>query len=60
MPDITMCKGDGCPLKLDCYRFRATPSQYRQSYFVTPPIKEDGTCSHQMPMSKFREEWADE
>lgn len=35
-PDITMCKGGGCTLKEDCYRFKATPSEY-QSYFATPP-----------------------
>jgi hypothetical protein len=43
MPDIAMCKGTDCPLKNECYRFLATPSEYRQSYFVTPPI-EDGKC----------------
>ena len=43
MPDIAMCKGTDCPLKNECYRFLATPSEYRQSYFVPPPIK-DGVC----------------
>ncbi len=43
MPDIAMCKGTDCPLKNECYRFLATPSEYRQSYFVTPPI-EDEKC----------------
>jgi hypothetical protein len=42
MPDITMCKGTGCPVKDECYRFTASPSDY-QSYFVDPPIK-DGKC----------------
>lgn len=41
MPDITMCEGTGCPLKDDCYRFKAKPSEYRQSYFINPPNKGD-------------------
>jgi hypothetical protein len=42
MADITMCTGDGCPLKENCYRFTAEKSE-RQSYFFTPPF--DGkTC----------------
>ena len=40
MPDITMCPGKDCPLKERCYRFRATPTPWRQSYFVAPPFKE--------------------
>lgn len=43
MPDITMCEGTGCPRKESCHRFAAKPSEY-QSYFVTPPVKEDGKC----------------
>ena len=43
MPDITMCKGTDCPQKENCYRFTATPSEYWQSYFIDPPIK-DGKC----------------
>jgi len=42
MADITMCTGDGCPLKEKCYRFTSIASE-RQSYFFTPPF--DGkTC----------------
>ena len=37
MPDITMCKGDGCRARNHCYRFTATPSDYRQSWFVQTP-----------------------
>jgi hypothetical protein len=36
MPDISMCPGDDCPLKEECYRFKATPSEY-QSYFAEAP-----------------------
>ena len=46
MPDITMCEGTGCPRKQTCYRFMATPTPMRQSYFSVPPVKKDGTCDH--------------
>jgi hypothetical protein len=42
-PDITMCLGTNCPYKESCYRFTAKPSEYMQSYFMNPPIK-DGKC----------------
>lgn len=45
MPDITMCSGEGCPLKESCHRFTAKPNEYRQSYFVDPPIK-DSKCEY--------------
>jgi hypothetical protein len=44
MPDITMCKGTDCPLKKECYRFLASPSEFWQSYFLDPPYKE-GKCT---------------
>ncbi len=31
MPDISMCRGEQCPLKNLCYRCMATPS-YNQSW----------------------------
>ena len=34
-----MCSGGGCPLKDKCYRYRAKPTEFRQSYFGTPPFK---------------------
>lgn len=40
MPDITLCKGEGCKIKETCYRFKAKPSEY-QAYFVVSPIKYD-------------------
>ena len=43
MADITMCEGAGCTLKENCYRFTATPCEYRQSYFVNIPVV---TCYH--------------
>ena len=37
MPDITMCSGNNCELSSTCYRYKAEPTPYRQSYFCTPP-----------------------
>jgi len=45
MPDIAMCTGDECQKKQMCYRYTAKASDY-QSYFMTPPVKEDGTCEY--------------
>jgi len=32
MPDISMCNNQECPLKEKCYRYKAEPNPYRQSY----------------------------
>lgn len=32
MPDISMCNGAGCPLRLKCYRHRAIPTPGWQSW----------------------------
>jgi hypothetical protein len=53
MPDITKCKGDGCPLKELCYRYTSVASEY-QSYFMTPPIK-DGECEHYWEDKTFKQ-----
>jgi len=36
-PDISMCSTKECPLHETCYRFTATPSDFRQSYFAGDP-----------------------
>jgi hypothetical protein len=45
MPDIAMCMGTECPKKNNCHRHTAEASDY-QSYFMNPPIKEDGSCEY--------------
>jgi hypothetical protein len=47
MADISMCKGGDCKQKEQCYRFKAPPSM-RQSYFLNPPLKPDGSCDYRM------------
>lgn len=41
MADITMCVGNGCPKKDDCYRYTAVKNEYRQAYFVSLPYDFD-------------------
>ena len=45
MPDISMCTNNTCPKKMTCYRFRATPNEFRQSYAGFKP-DEDGECEY--------------
>lgn len=43
MPDITMCCNHECPLREKCYRYRARPDKYWQSYaFYKPENKPFG------------------
>lgn len=47
MPDITMCMDMTCSQKETCYRYKAKPNEYRQSYFMNSPRPEDGgECTH--------------
>ena len=46
MADITMCSGVGCGRKDNCYRFTAPVNEYRQSYFINPPIDEFDDCEY--------------
>ena len=39
MPDICMCRGEGCPLKDSCHRHTARPDQW-QSWFTEIPYDE--------------------
>jgi hypothetical protein len=42
MADITMCTGRGCERKDYCYRHTAPVNEYRQAYFMNPPITREG------------------
>ena len=47
MPDIAMCEGTGCPMRDNCYRYRATPDELRQSYFSNVPYDDESEdCDH--------------
>lgn len=44
MPDITMCCNIDCPLKEKCYRYRAVPDSYWQSFAMYKP--KDNVCDY--------------
>jgi hypothetical protein len=53
MLDITKCRGTGCVLKNECYRYTAKPDKM-QSFFVKPPLEDDGTCGYFWRKKKMR------
>jgi len=63
MPDITMCVGvtkkSSCHMKSTCYRYTATPDEYRQSWFSEVPLKEDQTCEHYLPLTITKKKASD-
>jgi hypothetical protein len=44
MADITMCKEEACPLKMQCFRYRATPDLYWQAYYVKGELPAGEEC----------------
>ena len=44
MVDISMCSGEGCPRKNECYRHRAKDAGEYQSWFARPPLESDLNC----------------
>ena len=55
MPDISMCKGGSCELKDNCYRYKATPSDY-QSWFANPPFESIFECDYFWDMKPIIQE----
>lgn len=43
MPDIAMCMDMTCAQKEQCYRYKAAPNEYRQTYFAGSPRPDDGS-----------------
>ncbi|MDQ4121683.1 MAG: hypothetical protein M3209_09585 [Acidobacteriota bacterium] len=41
MPDIAMCSRDDCPMKRNCYRYRAVPTPNWQTYAFFEPESEN-------------------
>jgi len=52
MPDISMCANALCPSKEFCYRYTATPSDFRQSYGGFTLEEDEINCSHFYPNGK--------
>lgn len=49
VPDLTLCPGKNCPIKDNCYRYRAIPSEYLQSYYTEPPFV-GNECDRLIPL----------
>ena len=46
MPDICMCKGEGCPVKDQCFRNTAKDSEYQAFFTEIPYDKEKLECEY--------------
>ncbi len=48
MPDLYMCANKICTLRMDCFRYRAVPNPWRQSYstFNYTPLDGPDACEH--------------
>lgn len=55
MPDISMCRGEGCHLKERCFRYTA-PESHRQTFMSTPYDSKTKTCGYFWDTTK--ENWA--
>ena len=55
MVDYAKCHGVNCKNRKRCFRFCA-PSSYRQAYFASSVMGEDGTCEYWMPWVETKEE----
>lgn len=52
MPD-SMCDNEFCRQRKTCYRFMATPNEFRQSYLYPTPKREKGVkCEYYYPIKK--------
>ena len=54
MPDISMCRNETCDKKMSCYRYRAIPNPYRQSYAAFGIDGEE--CSYYINFRELHEE----
>lgn len=52
MPDISLCMNHECPLRMDCYRFRAAPDSEWQSYSVFEPFGDPPQCDGFIPIDE--------
>lgn len=44
MPDISMCSGENCLLKEECYRFTAQPDGLQSYFTIIPYDKINNKC----------------
>lgn len=64
MSDIIMCSGGSgsnvCPMRESCFRFTATASPTRQSYFMTIPLVWGGALLGQRMFPECEHYWPNE
>jgi hypothetical protein len=49
MPDMSMCKGNKCPLRETCYRYKAVANVPIQSYIDSPYNVREDKCDFYWP-----------
>ncbi len=55
MPDIAMCRGEGCQQAEKCFRHMATPDTYWQSWFSETPKKNaEGKCYQYISLERHQ------
>ena len=52
MPDISMCKGINCPLRIRCYRHTAPQSKYQSWIGEVPYDHKLNSCDYYVPNTK--------
>ena len=50
MPDISLCVNTKCPLRGNCYRYRAIPDALAQSFALFEP-KNQTECEYHWPIA---------
>jgi hypothetical protein len=50
MPDIAICNNQTCHLRHNCYRSKAIPCRFRQSYFAGIKPDSNGICEYFLPL----------
>lgn len=56
VPDLTLCGGEGCPLRSACYRFRAVAHGRRDSFASPPWDPVAAACEHREPLPVVTED----
>lgn len=51
MPDLTLCQGNSCKIKEECFRYTAKPKEFNQSYTNFHGINEK--CEYFIDNKKF-------
>lgn len=49
MADIAMCNNPNCKICEDCFRHKATPSEYQCYFMVNKPVENMNDCKEYWP-----------